>query len=125
MSQSMRARRAQLIERADSQREDLARQMRVWLSPLRAVEHGVGAYQGIRRGLLRSIQRGGMPIIGLGAGVGMAALAFVRPERISGFVRDATEFWRTLTEKKKGEARAAQPAATAEPHRIPDRVLVK
>jgi hypothetical protein len=95
--------------------------MRTWLSPLQVVEHGIGAYQGIRRG----VQSGGMPLVGFGAGVGMAALAFVRPERISGWVRDATEFWRLLTERKPGEARAGKPVATAAPHKMPDHALVK
>ena len=100
-------RRARLLERAQSEREDLARELGTWSGPLRTVERGIAVYRGIRRSL---------PVLGFGAGVGMAALAFVRPEGIGGWIRNATEIWRLFTERKarraeRTVAQAAEPAA--------------
>jgi len=98
-------RRARLIERAESERQDLARQLGTWSEPLRNVERGLAVYRGIKRSL---------PVIGFGAGVGMAALAFVRPEGIGGWIRNAAEIWRLFTERKTRRAERAAPHA-AEP----------
>ena len=104
--EAVRARRARLIARAASERDMFAREFGEFQQPLRTVERGLGVYRGLRRS---------MPVIGLGAGVAMAALAFIRPEGISGWVRNATEIWRLISEQRSRRARAAEPAATPSP----------
>ena len=106
--QGVHERRARLIERAQSERENLARELGTWSDPLRNVDRGIAVYRGIKRSL---------PVLGLGAGVGMAALAFVRPEGISGWIRNATEIWRLFTERKarRAERAIAQAAVPANP----------
>jgi hypothetical protein len=104
--EGVRARRARLIERAATERDTLAREFAELQQPLRTVERGLGIYRGLRRS---------MPVIGLGAGIAMAALAFIRPKGISGWVRGATEIWRLISERKRDRARAAEPAAPPSP----------
>ena len=101
-------RRARLIERAESEREILARELGAWSGPLRNVERGIAVYHGIKRSL---------PVLGFGAGVGMAALAFVRPEGVTGWIQNALDIWRLFTERKarRAERAVAQPAAPAAP----------
>jgi len=86
--EAVRTHRAQLVERAQREREELARQLGTWSGPLRTVERGFAVYRGVRRS---------MPVIGLGAGIGMAALAFLRPAGIGGWVQKATEIWNLLS----------------------------
>jgi hypothetical protein len=99
-------RRARLIERAESEREDLARELGTWSGPLRNVERGIAVYRGIQRSL---------PVLGFGAGVGMAALAFVRPEGIGGWIRNATEIWRAVQPREGAGARSARLRRRREP----------
>ena len=107
--EAVRARRARLIERADREREDLSCHLDTWMKPLRVCESGFAVYRGFRSR---------RPAIGFTAAIGMAALAFVRPEGISSWVRSATDFWGLLTETKRGVARAGKPAATAPPPKV-------
>ena len=98
---ALQARRAQLIERAGTQRDQIARDLSEWQKPLRNVDRGLAVYRGLKRSV---------PVIGFGAGIGMAALAFIRPDGITSWMQKGIEIWRLLTEHKR-MARAAQPAA--------------
>ena len=106
--EAVQARRAQLIERAQSERAVLARELGRWSGPLRTVERGIAVYRGVRRS---------MPVIGLGAGVAMAALAFLRPDHIGGWVQKATEIWRLLNgiRIRRGERVAARAGEAVTP----------
>ena len=85
---ALRARRARLLERAGVERDELAGLLSTWERPLRAVDRGLAFLQGLKRGA---------PVIGIGIGVGMAALAFVRPRSLTGWFRGGQAAWRALT----------------------------
>jgi YqjK-like protein len=102
--ESAHAHRTQLIERAASERDELARQLGEWRRPLRNVDRGLAVYQGFKRSL---------PVIGFGAGVAMAALAFVRPDSVGGWIEAGRNLWQLLAKKKPAAAPGADVGAAA------------
>src|SRR5262249_56975019 len=96
-----------VIEGAATERDELGRQLGEWQQPLRTAERGLALYRGLRRSL---------PVIGFGAGVVMEALAFVRPDGISGWVQNALELWRGAAPP---QAAAARPPAPPPPRARP------
>jgi len=91
-------RRARLLERAAGEREDLARQLGAWRTPLGVVDQGLAIVRAVKRSA---------PVIGIGMGLATAALAFVRPASISGWLDGGRAVWRMLTDRKRGAARRA------------------
>ena len=100
----VRARRARLVERAENEREELGRELDGWRKPLRTVDRGLAVYRGFKRN---------MPVIGFGAGVGMAALAFIRPEGITGWINAGLEAWKALSGARASAARRREAAEGA------------
>jgi hypothetical protein len=92
----VRARRARLVERAENEREELGLELDEWRKPLRTVDRGLAVYRGFKRS---------MPVIGFGAGVGMAALAFIRPQGITGWINAGLEAWKAFSGAKPSAAR--------------------
>ena len=84
---AIREHRARLVERAAAEREELGRQFAEWERPLVAVDRGVAVVRALKR----------TPLLRLGAAVGMAALAFVRPRSIMGWVVGGQAAYRLLT----------------------------
>ena len=95
--EAVHARRARLLERAAIERDDLAGQLGAWQRPLGAVDQGLAFIRGVKRSA---------PVIGMVAGVAMAALAFVRPARIGGWLESGQAVWRLLTDRKRSAARS-------------------
>ncbi len=114
----VRARRARLIERAESEREDLGRELDGWRKPLRTVDRSLAVYRGFKRS---------MPVIGFGAGVGMAALAFIRPEGITGWIRAGLEALQALSGGKPSAARRkeAGEGAAGAPQPVPGHAVAE
>jgi hypothetical protein len=94
--EGVRARRARLLERAASERDGLAGLLGAWQKPLGAVDLGLAFVRGLKRSA---------PVIGMGIGVCMAALAFIRPANISGWLEGGQAVWRLLTDRNRGAAR--------------------
>ena len=70
--EELHVRRARLVERAGSERVELAREFERWERPLRITDRSLSFVRTLRR----------MPVLGVAIGAGMAALAFVRPGTI-------------------------------------------
>lgn len=94
--ETVRARRERLVERAAIERDELAGLLGAWQKPLGAVDHGLAFVRGLKRSA---------PVIGMGIGVGMAALAFIRPANLSGWLEGGQAVWRLLTDRNRGAAR--------------------
>jgi hypothetical protein len=107
---AVRARRARLVERAAIERDELAGLLGAWQRPLGAVDLGLAFVRGLKRSA---------PVIGMGVGVGMAALAFIRPANISGWFQAGQTAWRVLTDRNRRAARrsdrSAEPVAEGGP----------
>jgi hypothetical protein len=97
-AREVHARRARLVERAATERDELAGLLLPWQKPLSAVDRGLAIARGIKRTA---------PLLGFAAGVGMAALAFIRPEGISGWFHAVEGGWRALTGRSRTVARVA------------------
>ena len=80
-------RRARLIERAAVERDELARLAGAWAGPIGAVDRGVSVVRAVARS----------PVVRMGVAVGMAALAFVRPRAIGGWVHTGLNVARTVS----------------------------
>ncbi|MGH7742553.1 MAG: YqjK family protein [Candidatus Eiseniibacteriota bacterium] len=85
--EALLARRARLIERAAHEREELARLADMLERPLIAVDRSVTFVRALKRSRWLSAA----------AGAGMAALAFVRPRSIIGWVAAGRAGWQLLT----------------------------
>jgi hypothetical protein len=96
--EAVHARRARLLERAASERDELAGLLGAWQKPLGAIDLGLAFVRGIKRSA---------PVIGMAIGVGMAALAFVRPANIGGWFEGGQAVWRLLTGRKRSAARGS------------------
>ena len=81
---ALRARRAALVLRASAERTELASIASEWSAALELVDRGQQAVRTVRRLA---------PAVSWAAGVGMAALAFVQPNSILGWVSRAAELW--------------------------------
>ena len=93
------ARRARLVERAAGERDELADGIAPWQKPLGAVDQGLAFIRGLRRNA---------PWIGIVLGAGAAALAFVRPDSIGGWLRGGQAAWRALSEMNRRVARPSE-----------------
>jgi hypothetical protein len=80
------ARRARLVERAESERHALAAQFAKWERPLNLVDKSVSILRALRTS----------PILRFGAGIGMAALAFTRPPSIVSWVATGQTIWKLI-----------------------------
>ena len=81
------AERAALLERAEFERGEVARQFGEWERPLLAAERGLSILRMLKNSFWLRIA----------AGAGMAALAIARPRSIVGWVLGAQAAWRLLT----------------------------
>jgi len=84
--EELHVRRARLVERAGSERMDLAREFERWERPLRVTDRSLSFVRTLRR----------MPVLGVAVGAGMAALAFVRPGTIVDWVPGGRIIWQLL-----------------------------
>ena len=84
--ETLRVRRAQLIERADFERSELARELARWERPLRVADRSMSFVRALRR----------MPVLGVALGAGMSALAFVRPGAVVDWVPGGRVIWQLL-----------------------------
>ena len=84
--QELRVRRARLVERAEFERAELAREFTRWERPLRITDRSLSFVRTLRR----------MPVLGVAVGAGMAALAFVRPGTIVDWVPGGRIIWQLL-----------------------------
>jgi hypothetical protein len=100
--ESFRARRARLQERAAVERDQLAGLCSRWQRPLDTFDRGLAIARGFKQN---------SPVLGIGFGLGMAALAFIRPRRISGWVRNGLAAWLVLTSKSEATAPRSDRAA--------------
>jgi hypothetical protein len=90
--EAVHARRARLVERAAIERDELAGLLGAWQKPLGAVDLGLAFVGALKRSA---------PVIGMVIGVGMAALAFVRPANIGGWIEGGQAVWRMLTDRNR------------------------
>jgi len=84
--ESLHVRRARLVERAGSERGEVAREFTRWERPLRITDRSLWFVRTLRR----------MPVLGVAVGAGMAALAFVRPGTIVDWVPGGRIIWQLL-----------------------------
>ena len=99
-------RRQRLVEQAGRERDELSRLADPWRKPLSVVDRGLAIARGIRRTA---------PVLGLGVGVAMAALAILRPRGLGEWVRRGREAWQALDAGRRALARRGAgeaPAAT-------------
>ena len=85
------AKRAALIERAEFERGDVARQFGQWERPLLAAERGLS--------IIRKLKNSSW--LRLAVGAGMAGLAIVRPRSIVNWVLGAQAAWRLLSRLRR------------------------
>jgi len=84
--EALRVRRAQLVQRAETERAVFAREFARWERPLRVTDKSLSIVRTLRL----------MPVLGAAVGAGMAALAFVRPGRIVDWVPGGRVIWQLL-----------------------------
>ena len=84
--ESLHVRRARLVERATSERGEVAREFTRWERPLRITDRSLSFVRTLRR----------MPVLGVAVGAGMAALAFVRPGTIVDWVPGGRIIWQLM-----------------------------
>ena len=84
--EQLHVRRARLVERAECERAELAREFSRWERPLRISDRSLSFVRTLRR----------MPVLGVALGAGMAALAFVRPGSIVDWVPGGRIVWQLL-----------------------------
>ena len=85
------AKRAALLERAEFERSEVARQFGPWERPLLAAERGLSIIRMFRNSRW----------LRLGVGAAMAALAIVRPRSIVNWVLGGQAAWRLLTRLRR------------------------
>jgi hypothetical protein len=91
-------RRARLVEQAERERDQLSRVAGPWRTPMAVVDRGLEIARGIRRSA---------PVIGIGVGIGMAALAILRPKGLGEWLRRGQAAWQVVAETRKARQRAA------------------
>jgi hypothetical protein len=85
--QALLAHRARLLERADFERAEFARLLVEWEKPLIAADRSLSFVRAVRKN----------PLVGIGVGAGMAALAVARPRSIMGWIVGGRAIWQMLT----------------------------
>jgi hypothetical protein len=85
--EALLAHRARLIARAESERLQLGEAFRVYEKPLKVVDRCLSIIEAIKRS----------PLLRIGTGIGMAALAFVRPNSIVGWVTGGRVLWKLFS----------------------------
>ena len=93
--EAIRERRALLLERVALERDELAGLLDPWMKALRAVDRGVA--------LVRTLKQTGS-LLGIVVGVAMAALAFIRPPSIGGWLEAARAGWRLIGSVRRASA---------------------
>ena len=84
--EALRERRARLVERAEHERLEVARELTRWERPLRITDRSLSFVRTLRRA----------PVIGVALGAGMAALAFVNPGTIVDWIPGGRVIWQLL-----------------------------
>jgi YqjK-like protein len=84
--ESLRVRRAQLVQRAEFERVEVARELTRWERPLRITDRSLSFVRTLRRA----------PVLGVALGAGMAALAFVRPGTVVDWIPGGRVIWQLL-----------------------------
>jgi hypothetical protein len=84
--EALHVRRARLVERAEFERVELARELSRWERPLSITDRSLSFVRTLRR----------IPVLGVALGAGMAALAFVRPGSIVDWVPGGRIIWQLL-----------------------------
>lgn len=84
--EDLHVRRARLVERAEFERAELARELARWERPLRITDRSLSFVRTLRR----------IPVLGVAIGAGMAALAFVRPGSVVDWVPGGRVIWQLL-----------------------------
>jgi hypothetical protein len=84
--EALHVRRARLVERAEFERVELARELLRWERPLSITDRSLSFVRTLRR----------IPVLGVALGAGMAALAFVRPGSIVDWVPGGRIIWQLL-----------------------------
>jgi hypothetical protein len=84
--EALHVRRARLVERAEFERVELARELSRWERPLSITDRSLTFVRTLRR----------IPVLGVALGAGMAALAFVRPGSIVDWVPGGRIIWQLL-----------------------------
>jgi hypothetical protein len=84
--EALRIHRAQLVERAESERAELERELARFERPLRVADRSLSLGRTLRR----------MPVLGVALGAGAAALAFVRPGTIVDWMPGGRVVWQLL-----------------------------
>jgi hypothetical protein len=95
-----RERRARLVERAAAERDELAAIAVEWQGALELVDRGRQVVETARR--VR-------PALSWAAGVGMAALAFVQPTSLVGWVSRAAELWEAFRGRRPEAPASVRP----------------
>ena len=98
-------RRARLVEQAGRERDELSRLVHPWRKPIAVVDRGLEIARGIKRSA---------PVLGIGVGIGMAALAILRPRGLGEWLRRGQAVWQTLSAGRKAMARTAPGEPRAE-----------
>ena len=106
--EAFRARRARLVERAALERDRLAAELGGWQRSLGLVDRGLAIVNGIRKSA---------PGLGFCAGIAAAALAFVRPDSIGGWLRSGQHLWQVVTRRTPAPAPSPVAAEAMEPER--------
>ena len=91
---ALHERRAELVARAERERDELAAAFEPWRRPLAAVDRGMD--------ILATLKRAA-PYLGAGLGVASTALAIIRPPRIAQWLdrgREVLSFVRRLTQPR-------------------------
>ena len=84
--ETLHVRRARLVERAEFERVEMARELSRWQRPLGIADRSLSFVRTLRR----------IPVLGVALGAGMAALAFVRPGGILDWVPGGRIIWQLL-----------------------------
>ena len=95
-----RERRARLVERAAVERDELASIVSEWLPTLELIDRGQQVVRTARRAA---------PAISWVTGVGMAALAFVQPTSLVGWVSRAAELWEAFRGRRPEAPASVRP----------------
>ena len=92
------------MEQAGRERDELSRLAGPWRKPMAVVDRGLEIARGIRRSA---------PVIGIGVGIGMAALAVLRPKGIGEWLRRGKAAWQVLDAGRKAMKRRSPAEAQA------------
>ena len=84
--ETLHVRRARLVERAEFERVEMARELARWERPLSIADRSLSFVRTLRR----------IPVLGVALGAGMAALAFVRPGSVLDWVPGGRIIWQLL-----------------------------